>query len=159
MDNKEYSTNQKKQKKSFKKYRKYIGRIFLWGGIALVSAAFFPVGVATALKGMLGDFLGGSASFFLQWGIAGAGAIGAAVNGIKANSERKKIEIAQDEEEDIVDRIINENDNLTKKVESYEKSINKEKDITESKVKTNGNYVRSSQIDDYEEEAEKTRSR
>ena len=134
--NKEYDKNQKYQRKSFKKYRKYIGRILLWGGIAVASAFILPYGALfTALKGLLGESIASSATFFAQWGIVAAGGIGAVINAIKANRERKEIDNAQDDEENIIDSMVNENEDLKRKVESLEKG--KTKSIDENtKVKT-----------------------
>lgn len=123
---KEYSKNQKYQRKSFKKYRKYIGRILLWGGIAVASAFLIPYGgLFAALKGLLGEYVASSVTFLTQWGLVAAGGIGSIINAIKANRERKKIDDAQDDEEKIIDSMINENDELKRKVENLEKSKTK----------------------------------
>ena len=156
MDSVAYKTNQNKQKKSLKKYRKHILKALLWGGIGLASALFFPAGVFPALKGVLGESIAMNATFLTQWGIAAAGGIGAVVNTIKANRERKKIEVSQDEEEDIVDAMITENDNLSRKVEGLEKQKVKE----EKKSNTLGNNLtKSNSSIDYEEEEEKKHTR
>ena len=158
MDNSEYQKNQKQQKKSFSKFRKFMGKVLLWGGIAVASAFVVPYELMLgALKPILGESIAINATFFTQWGIAGLGVIGAAVNAIKAHRERKKIENAQDEEEDIVDRIITENDNLNRKVDSLEKQ--KVKEENKSNTKTNSNLIKSNNSIDYEEEEEKTYTR
>ncbi len=154
MNNLEYNKNQKEQKKSFKKYRKYMGKILLWGGIALASAFIAPYGLMLgALKPLIGESLAMNATFFTQWGIAAFGALRAGINAAKAHHERKKIDDAQDEQEDIVDSMINENDNLKRKVENLEKQKVKEED--KSYEKTNNNLVKSNQGIDYDEEEEK----
>ena len=101
MDNKEYRENQKKQKKSLKKYRKHIIKAAIFGGIAVASAFLFPAGVFPAIKGLLGESAAINITFFTQWGIAAGGLIGAVKNIFQAHKERKNIENAQDEEEDI----------------------------------------------------------
>ena len=124
--NKEYDRNQKYQRKSFKQYRKYIGRILLWSGIAVASAFIIPYeSLFTFLKGMLGESIAMNATFLAQWGITAVGGIGAIINTLKANHERRKIDDAQDEEENIIDNMLNENDELKKKVESLEKTKTK----------------------------------
>lgn len=153
MDNKEYRENQKKQKKSLKKYRRHIIKAAIFGGIAIASAFLFPTGLVGVLKGLLGDYIGGSVAFFTQWGLAGAGIIGATSNVIKANVERNKIEKSQDEEEDIVDCIINENDNLERKVNNLEKQ--KDKTINKDNTKSNDRVVKIDNSLEYEEENQK----
>lgn len=124
--NKEYDKNQKYQRKAFKKYRKYICKILLWGAVAVASAFVIPYGgLFAALKGILGESLAMNATFFAQWGITALGAIGSIVNVIKANRERKKIDNAQDDEENIIDSMVNENDELRRKVEDLEKTKTK----------------------------------
>ena len=132
---KEYSKNQKEQRKSFKKYRKYIKRSLLYGAIAIASAFVIPYeGLYTLLQGYLGESLAASATFFIQWGIAGFSALGSIFNAFNANRERKKIEDTQDEAENIFDSVVNENDELKKKVENLEKT--KTKLLEEAKIKT-----------------------
>ncbi len=155
----EYQSNQKKQRKSLKKYRKSILKALLWGGIGIASAFLIPYGgMFSALKGFIGESIAMNATFFTQWGVALAGVGGAVINGIKAIHERNKIEKAQDEEEDIVDRILNENDNLSKKIDNLEKQKTKE----ENKKNTMSNDLTKNNrnIDiDYEEEKEKVRTK
>lgn len=127
---KEYQANQRKQKRTFKKYRKYIGRIFLWAGIGLASAIFFPgAAVMGALKGFMGDFLAGSVAFFGQWGIAAAGLVGSVINGIKARHAAKTIDDSQEEEENIVDCMVRDNENLVRKVDNLSKTKVKEENV------------------------------
>ena len=129
---KEYRANQRKQKKTFKKFRKYIGRIFLWAGIGIASAAFFPgAAVMSALKGVMGDLLATSVAFFGQWGIAGVGFIGAMVNAIKAHHAAKTIDNSQEEEENIVDCIVRDKDNLQIKVDN----LSRTKELEDTKAK------------------------
>ena len=152
---KEYSKNQKYQRKSFKKYRKYIGRILLWGGIAVASAFILPYGALfTALKGLVGEYVAGSATFFAQWGLTALGGIGAVVNTIKANRERKKIDNAQDDEENIIDSMVNENDKLKRKIENLEKSKTKDLDH-EVKIKSMDDKEKTINTHDIEESIEK----
>lgn len=151
MDKNEYYKNQKEQKKEFKNYRKFWRKILIWGAVAVASALIIPYSTMySALKGLGGLILGGetaelvatNATFFIQWGLAAAGAIGALVNGWKASSSKAKIENLQSEEEDLIDGFINENDNvksenerLKSKVESLEKKNTKTK--TETRRNTN----------------------
>ena len=130
---KEYRANQRKQKRTFKKYRKYIGRVFLWAGIGLASALFFPGGaIMGALKGLMGEYLAGSLAFFGQWGIAAAGLVGSIVNGIKAHNAAKTIDDSQEEEENIVDCMVRDKEQLERKVDNLSKTKVKE----EENVKT-----------------------
>lgn len=130
---KEYQANQRKQKRTFKKYRKYIGRIFLWAGIGLASALFFPgAAVMGALKGLMGEYLAGSVAFFGQWGIAAAGLVGSVINGIKARHAAKTIDDSQEEEENIVDCMVRDKEHLERKVDN----LSKTKDKKEENVKT-----------------------
>lgn len=155
--NKEYSNNQKIQKKSFKKYRKYIGRVLLWGAVAVASAFVIPYGTLFAsLTNLVGRSLAANITFFTQWGLVAAGGMGAVVNVFKANHERRKIDIAQDEEENIIDSMVNENDKLKQKVENLEKS--KEK-VYEENTKVKSIDVKEKSIDDkmVEEENEKVK--
>lgn len=93
------------------------------GAVAVASAFVIPYGgLFTALKGLLGESIAINATFFTQWGIAAAGVIGSVINVIKANRERRKIDNAQDDEENIIDSMVNENDELKRKVENLEKS-------------------------------------
>jgi len=131
--NKEYYTNQKKQKKTFKKYRKYIGRILLWAGIGLASALFFPGGALMGvIAGINSELDAVSIAFLAQWGIAALGLGGAVYNGIKAHYAAKKIDDSQEEEENIVDCIVRDKENLERKVENLSKTKVKE----EENVKT-----------------------
>lgn len=135
--NKEYNDNQKKQRKAFKKYRKYIGKILLWGGISVVSTFVLPWnGLLNLLNPILGNYIAGSVTFFSQWLLTGAGVLGAVTNAIKANRERKRIDDSQDEEENIIDGMVNENDELKRKVENLEKSKSKTIDKEERYTKT-----------------------
>ena len=151
---KEYDKNQKEQKRTFKKYRKFIGKALLYGGIGLASALFFPAGVFTALKGLLGESIAMNLTFFTQWGIAAAGAIGAGVNALKAHKARKKIEESQDYEEEIIDSMQEEKDNLEEKVKEYEKELTKQKDNN----KTNDNSKTNSNTNEYQEEVEENKT-
>ena len=137
---KEYRANQRKQKKTFKKFRKYIGRIFLWAGVGIASAAFFPgAAVMGALKGVVGDLLATSVAFFSQWGIAGVGFIGAMVNAFKAHHAAKTIDDLQDEEENTVDGICRDKDNAEKELTAVKnkeaKEIERTKDDNTSVTK------------------------
>ena len=133
--NKEYKRNQRVQRKSFKKYRKYIGKIFLWGAIAVASAFLIPYeAMFAAIKGLLGESIAINATFFTQWGIVAGSLLGSVVNAIKANHERRKIDNAQDEEENIIDGMVNEYDKLKSKVDSLEKT--KTYNLEENKAKT-----------------------
>ena len=130
--NKEYEKNQNAQRKSFRKYRKYIGKILLWGAVAVASAFIIPYGgMFSALKGLVGESIAMNATFLTQWGLTAGGVIGSLVNAVKANRERKKIDDAQDEEENIIDGMVNENDDLKRKVDSFEKA--KTKSLVENK--------------------------
>lgn len=124
--NKEYEKNQKSQRKSFKNYRKYIKKGIILGAIAVASAFVIPFGgLMTALKGVVGESLAMNATFFTQWGLTALGGIGAIVNGIKARNARKNIDNAQDEEENIIDGMVNETDDLKRKVNQLEKTKTK----------------------------------
>ena len=133
--NKEYQDNQKKQKKTFKKMRKYIGRIFLWAGIGIASAAFFPGGaIMELLKGTLGELLARSVAFFGQWGIAATGLVGAIINGIKAHNAAETIDDSQEEEENIVDCLVRDKGKLERKVEDLSKKKELENDKSKEEV-------------------------
>ena len=143
---KEYRANQRKQKKTFKKFRKYIGRIFLWAGIGIASAAFFPgAAVMGALKGVLGDLLATSVAFFGQWGIASVGFIGAMVNAIKARHAAKTIDDSQEEEENIVDCIVRDKEQAEIKLNNLErvkvKENEQEKELDLKLVKDNSSIT------------------
>lgn len=158
MNSSEYSVNKKKERRSFKKYRKCIKKIFLWGGLGVLSAFVFPYGTLfTFLKGLVSEYLAGSITFIAQWGLATLGGLGAIINTINAHQERKKIEDAQDMEDDIVDVLVNENDKLTKKVEDLEKQKEKVNTEAKSNTKTNADLEKSSRNIDYEEEKKYTR--
>ena len=152
--NKDYEINQKAQKKSFKKYQKYIRRIILWIGLGVVSTFVFPSGIIyNFLKGFLSEYIAGSISVWAQILCMGASVVETIVNSFKAVKEKSKINDLQDEEENIIDVIMNENDELKKKVESLEKTksysnqnnLNYQKD----KEKRQENNI------DYENEKEK----
>ena len=159
--NNEIRNNQKEQRRSLKKYRKHIGKILLWGGVAVASAFVFPYGgIFNLLKGVIGESLAMNAVFFTQWGITGAGLIGGIMNAIKAKHERGKLENAQDEAEDLADGLVNENDELKRKVEELAKDKTKELD-KESPVKTMSDKEKEYNTRDIEEvdEVEKRRTR
>ena len=151
---KEYDKNQKEQKKTFKKYRRFIGKALLFGGIGLASALFFPAGVFPALKGLLGESIAMNATFFTQWGIALAGAIGAGVNALKAHRARRKIEESQEYEEEIIDAMQEEKGNLEEKVKEYEKELTMQKENN----KTSNNSKANSNTFEYQEEIEETKT-
>ena len=151
---KEYDKNQKAQKKSLEKYRKHIGKALLWGGIGLASALFFPAGVFPALKGLLGESIAMNLTFFTQWGIAAAGAIGAGVNSLKAHKERKKIEESQEYEEEIIDAMQDEKTNLEEKVKEYENELSKQK----ANTKANDNKKTNNYSEEYQEIDEESKS-
>ena len=131
MDNKEYRNNQKKQKKAFKSFRKYIKRAFVWAGIGVASAFLLPwSALMPLLKIPFSPLIAGSITFFAQWGITAAGVIGAAINGLKARYAAKTVDKAQQEEENIVDCMVLEGDKLERKVENLSKSKELENDKT-----------------------------
>ena len=135
--NSEYTKNQKKQRNAFNKYRKYIKKGLLWGGVGIISALIFPwKSVFTFAKGLIGESLATSITFFSQWGIAGLGLAGAMVNSIKALRERKKIDDAQDDEENIIDGMVNETDKLQRQVKDLERMYINEKEKKETNVKS-----------------------
>lgn len=158
MNSSEYSVNKKKEIKAFKKYRKYIRKIFTWATIAVASAFIIPYGsLFTLLKGVVSEYLASSITFIAQWGLATLGGLGTIINAINAYQERKKVEEAQDEEDNIVDVLINENDKLSKQVESLEKEKVKVNNVVKSNTKTNNNLEKNHRNMDNEEERKYTR--
>ena len=142
---KEYRDNQRKQKKTFKKYRKYIKKILIWAGIGIASAAFFPgAALMNALTGLIGSYYATSAAFFAQWGITAIGFGTAAYNGYKAYRAANTIDDLQDEEENTVDGICRDKDNAEKELAAVKnkeaKEIERTKDDNTSvtKVEKNG---------------------
>ncbi len=131
MDNREYRDNQKKQKKAFSGFRKYIKRAFIWAGISVASAFLMPWSLLMpVLKIPFSPLIAGSITFFAQWGITAVGAIGAVINGLKARHAAKTVDKAQQEEENIVDCMVLEGDKLERKVENLSKSKELENDKT-----------------------------
>ncbi len=171
---KEYRDNQRKQKKTFKKFRKYIKKILLWAGIGIASAAFFPgAAVMNALTGLIGSYYATSAAFFAQWGITAIGFGTAAYNGYKAYRAANTIDDLQGEEENTVDVICRDRDDAVRKYESVARKLenvkNKETneneqtndaDISVAKVEKNGRvftvYKNNNPVQNAEQEEVKT---
>ena len=153
--NKEYEVNQKAQKKSFKKYRKLIRKIILWIGLGVVSTFVFPTGIIfNFLKGFCSEYIAASIAIWAQILCMGASVVETLINSYKAIREKNKINDLQDEEENIIDVIIKENDDLTKKVEQLEKDKLHVKENNLSKTKTL-NYEMKREINNNNEEEKK----
>ena len=158
MSNREYRENQKKQRKEFKKYRKSMWKMFIGflvaGAAAFVLPEFGLPALNALLKGIIGEYLAGSVTVFTQIALLAGGVIGGVVNAFKAIRAKDEIDKAQDEEENIVDVLINENEDLAKKVEKHEKEKTNVKVETKTNSKTM-NYQKSN--DSYVEEEEEKR--
>ena len=138
MESKEYRENQKIQRKEFKKYRKYMWRILISILFTVASSFIFPgnlfVWLHNFLSGFLSKFIADSIVVWTQVLCMAGGVIGAVANTIKASNAKNAIDKAQDKEEDIVDSLLDQKDELLKKVDELSKE--KEKVVTESKTYT-----------------------
>ena len=158
MDNKEYRENQKIQRKEFKKYRKHMWKVIGYLLLAGASAFIFPynllVGLNGILKPLIGEYVADSITVLVQMLGMFGGVVGGIVNTYKAAKAKDAVDQAQDDEEEIVNSLIDEKDNLLKKVENLEKE--KEKIITESKTVTKTEELTRSSSE-YTEEKPKTK--
>ena len=158
MNNKEYRENQKIQRKSFKKYRKCMWKVLIYFFLAVGSVTVLPHILAPLhepLSRLFSTLIANSIHVGAQLLVLFGGVLGGVVNAIKANKARWEIDNAQDEEENIVDSLINENEELLKKVDNLEKQ--KEKVNVEIKtnskandfVKNNHEYVEEEKVKKY----------
>ena len=152
MNNKEYLENQKIQRRSFKKYCKHMIKLLISLLFAGASAFVFPsnifVWLNNLLKGIIGSYLSASITVWTQILCMFGGVLSGIYHAYKASKSKDEIDIAQDEEENFVDRLINENDNLTKKVENLEK----EKEVENKKSNTKSDLIKNNREISYEEE-------
>ena len=138
--NKEYTENQKKQRKSFKEYRKQMLKLLGSTIVGIVTAFAFPGRpIYEFLQKFFTDYIAGSITIWTQLIIMGVCGIKAVYHTFKAASEKQNIDNLQDEEENIVDYLVNENDKLNQKINSLEKekTIVKEIEKTSSKAVSN----------------------
>lgn len=156
MDNREYRENQKIQRKSFNDYRKHMIKVLLGFGIAIASISIFPEYVFpylnTFLKGFMSDYLAGSLTLFTQLAFLIGGTVSGVVNSFKAVNDKVIIDKAQDREEEIIDKLINENEKLSERVNTLENE--KANSISKTSSKTN---TRRRVINPYEEEQVKVK--
>ena len=146
--NKEYYENQKKQRKSFKNYRKHMIKLLLSSLVGMAAAFALPWNILfKALLNITTEYIAGSITVWAQILLMAYCGIKAVYHTYKAAKEKEIMDELQGSEEDMVDYLINENDKLNKKVDSLEKE--KVKTIEETKET---NYVYNNPVNTIEPE-------
>lgn len=127
--NREYLRNNKKQKKSLKKYRNALIKVVI-GSIIAVLGLTIPAHIITSFLGNLViDAEVSNLIAVLTKTVMMAGGVSATViNTIKAHLAMKEYANLEDEEEEIVNYLEKENDDNKEKTLSLEKELAKEKD-------------------------------
>ena len=117
--------NEKKQKKTFKEYRKRILKA-LFGFVAFGASLFIlPEFVFAPLynfmKGFISENAASSITFFTQMFVTILSGVSGIVNSISANRAKHRLNNYQNEAEEIVNSINLENEELLSKVKELEK--------------------------------------
>ena len=157
--NKEYLRNNKKQKKSLKKYRNALIKVVI-GSIIAVLGLTIPAHIITSFLGNLViDAEVSNLIAVLTKTLMMAGGVSATViNTIKAHLVMKEYGNLSDEEEEIVNYLEKENDENKEKSLSLEKELAKEKDknkkmekeIDNDKIAVLNNEIREKYVYDKE---------
>lgn len=131
---KEYSKNQRSQKKSFKEYRKHMIRAGISIVLALLGTFAFPSSLVVELLKGFGEYVGVSVAVWSKILLMAGGTIGTIVNGIKAKKVKDKIDDLNDLEEEIVEKIVYDKEKLEQKNHDLEKTKLKE-EVLDQKTK------------------------
>lgn len=127
--NKEYLSNNKKQKKSLKKYRNALIKVVI-GSIIAVLGLTIPANIITSFlgKAIIDAEVSNLIAVLTKISMMAGGVVSTVVNAIKAHSAMKEYGNLEDEEEEIVNYLEKENDDNKEKSLSLEKELSKEKD-------------------------------
>ena len=127
--NKEYLSNNKKQKKSLKKYRKSLIKVVI-GSIIAVLGLTIPANIITGFlgKAIIDAELSNLIAILTKTLMMAGGVASTVVNTIKAHSAMNEYHDLEDEEEEIVNYLEKEKDDSKEKSLSLEKELIKEKD-------------------------------
>ena len=143
MDSKEYYNNQKQQRKSFKNYRKHMLKLLGSSLVGMAAAFAIPWRVLfNFLLKFTTEYIAGSVTIWTQIALMAFCGIKAVYHTYKAAKEKVKMDNLQGSEEDMVDSLINENDNLLKKVDSLENEKVKTKEEVKTTTKSYDNFTK-----------------